>query len=320
VTDDFRSKWGLLGRADRGRVETFPVRELGHRSVRLATDDAARRHLLVPVTNVQHVLPPSGEAIAFELRPLAIGEDTGMTLDIACLDGDVHEEFDLLIEDVIDRVTTLQSAADETLRAIERWRKLFSARRGRLFTVIEQMGLMAELRVLDRALATEPHSIASWRGPFKEPHDFEFPGGCVEVKAIGGDLQHIEIHGLHQLDPHRDVPLRLVLLEVIQDAAGMDVVQYAKDIADRHDVELVAPFNALGLDLDDPPERLSAFSVGENVRIVPVTEAVPRLVPAPGTADDDISAVRFRIRIGSLLQLIAPEQLEDVLVEVANAG
>jgi hypothetical protein len=318
VNEDFRVKWGLLGPASNGKVETYPLVSLGQRSVRLAIDDASRRHLLVPVNNVQHKLPPSGEAIAFELRPLAIGNDTGMTLDIACLDAEVHEEFDLLIEDVIDQVSSLLSAADETLQAIERWRKLFSARRGRPFTLMEQMGLMGELRVLHRALAASPEAVACWRGPFKEPHDFEFTSGCVEVKAIGGDLQHIEIHGLHQLEPHRAQPLRLVLIEVLQDPAGVDVMQYAEEISDQFDVELDTAFGALGLDLSNPPERLVAFSVAELARVVPVTSAVPHLTPTPGSSDEDFSAVRFRIRIAALLPFVSAETLDDVLGEVTG--
>ena len=190
---NFESKvsaaWAVLGRPSDKLLESYPLTQAGHRTVRAALDARGRRHLLVPIQKTPADLPVDGEAANFDIRPLAFAGDTGLVLDVTCTDSSVHPEFDLLIEDVLNAVASLDTAAADAIEAITRWRRFLALKGGRRLGFVEQMGLMAELVVLDRALDSNSDAVDAWRGPFKEPHDFEFDLGCVEVKAVGGDLR-----------------------------------------------------------------------------------------------------------------------------------
>ncbi|WKK70543.1 PD-(D/E)XK motif protein [Rathayibacter oskolensis] len=293
------------------------MKELGPRSVRLGLDSEGRRHLFVPTDEAPPHLPGDGEAVRFSIRHLAFGTDSGLVLDVECVDASVHAEFDLLVEDVVSGVDSVKSAGPAALEAVDRWRRLLALQRTKRLSFTEQMGLLAELTVLDRALSTDRTVVETWRGPFREPHDFEFSNGCVEVKAVS-DATSIEVHGLRQLTSHDGRPLYLLLVEVFAADDGATVLETATRLREVHGVDLDKPFSALGLSTGVEDNALARFGTGSVVVIDP-KDTAPRLLPSTGAAEDDFSEVAYRLRIAALLPFASALGLDELLQEVLNA-
>ncbi|PPG23494.1 hypothetical protein C5C74_01830 [Rathayibacter sp. AY1E8] len=309
--------WAVLVRPSGNRLESFPMKDVGPRSVRLGVDGEGRRHLFVPLVIAPPSLPGDGDAVRFAVRHLAFGVDSGSVLDVACGDSSVHAEFDLLIEDVIASVDDPRSAGAAALEAIDRWRRLLALERGKRLSFIEQMGIAAEFAVLDRALSIDATVADAWRGPFREPHDFEFPSGCVEVKAVA-DSDSIEVHGLRQLARHDGRSLHLLLIEVFEAEDGATVLETAARLREVHDVDLDRPLALLGLStaVDGPP--LTRFRTG-SVIVLDVEDTTPRLVPLPGSAEEDYSDVSYRLRTAALLPFASARGVDELLQEVLHA-
>lgn len=262
-------------------------------------------------------MPADGEAVAFDVSPLAFGDETGLVLDIACLDVTVHTEFDLLIDEVVDSIETLETAGASALDAVERWRRLLALQRPKRISFLEQMGLAAELMLLDRALAIDPTSAGAWRGPFREPHDFEFGGGCVEVKAMG-DSTTVEIHGLAQLVEHEGRPLHLTLVEVFEAEDGATIIETARSIRDAYGVDLAKPLTAAHVDMDHDGAGFARFATGF-VIVLRITPDTPHLAVSSNASRDDFSDVSYRIRTAALLPHSSGQDLDELLKEVLHA-
>lgn len=285
--------------------------------MRAALDEEGHRHLLVPIRKRPDRLPADGEAVVFDVSPLAFGFESGLVLDITCMDASVHAEFDLLIDEVVDSIDTLETAGAAALDAVERWRRLLALQRTKRLSFIEQMGLTAELMLLERALAIDPTSAGAWRGPFREPHDFEFSGGCVEVKALG-DSTTVEIHGLKQLSEHEGRTLYLTLVEVFEAEDGATVFETAQRIRDVYGVDLTKPLAAARVDMDRADAAAARFSTGF-VIVLRVTSDTPHLTPSSAASSDDFSDVSYRIRTAALLPHSSGQDLDELLKEVLHA-
>ncbi|WP_308197284.1 PD-(D/E)XK motif protein [Rathayibacter sp. VKM Ac-2929] len=309
--------WAVLSRPSESRFESYLLRKVGARHVRAALDDEGHRHLLVPLKVRPKQLPQNGEVVVFDVLPLAFGDETGLVLDIACTDVSVHGEFDLLIDEVTDSIETLETAGAAALDAVDRWRRLLALQRTKGLSFIEQLGLAAELMLLEHALSIDATSIPSWRGPFREPHDFEFARDCIEVKALAGAAT-VEIHGLEQLSEHEAKSLHLALVEVSEADDGATVVETARRLRDRYGVDLSGPLSAARLDLEQDDSTLARFVTGF-VIVIRVTGDTPRLTVSEGASSEDFSGVSYSLRTAALLPYSSGQDLDTLLKEVLHA-
>ena len=121
-------------------------------------------------------------------------------VDLSCTEQDLHAEFDDVVTDILESIRGVERPGIAALQAIARWRRLFRARLVRGLSIQAKLGLFAELTMLLALVDADPaFSVDLWRGPLREPHDFEAPGRCLEIKAVTSESDAVVIHGVSQL-------------------------------------------------------------------------------------------------------------------------
>ena len=320
-TDELTRAWAVLSAPRTEELASFPVgTRIGSFSCRVALDRQGHRHLLVPAAD--ETLLPDGRPSTLEVtvRTLVFAGHPARYVDLRCADDGVAREFDDVILDVLEAVPEAREPGAEALRTIGRWRRLFRSRAVQGLNERTRVGLFAELTVLEAAVDVAPGlDVKVWRGPLRQPHDFEMPNRCLEVKAVGQDTDSIEIHGLDQLDTHDGRPLDLLLVSVRQDPDGATLHELVDRLSVKVSsrVDLASLLLSAGWSANDGGSHEHAYVV-EEVLQVPVDEQTPRLVrsrfvqgPPAG-----IVGVDYRVERAALVAHVGSTWLPEI-VEVA---
>jgi hypothetical protein len=316
--------WAVLTRPRAKELESFPLEiSFGGRPCRAALDRAGARHLLVPDVGEGVMVDPRPAILGTTLRKLSFGGVAADYLDVSCSEADLYGEFDDVLADVLEEIQESDRPVTQAVRIVARWRKLFRSALVRGLSTQAKRGLFAELTVLVALLAADPgFPVEAWRGPLKEPHDFEARTGCIEVKAIGTDGGPIIVHGLDQLDQHGGRPLFLVILRVVEDTDGLTVgdlvAQLREAGASRADLRLRLSATGWREDPDRPDTDL--FAVDE-ILCVRVTDAVPRLVASSliaGALSEGLGDVHYGIELTSLLAHASGSSLAEIASEAVR--
>lgn len=306
------SVWSVLRPPKRWEFEAYPLARLGDRWIRVALDREGARHLLIPSASDTFELPEDGFAIGFTHRQMSFGDDSGLVFDIMCHDHTVNDEFDALIEEIMSSVGSAESAVDDALGEVRRWRRFLAVGRASAPSLSEQMGLFAELEVLRQALAIDSSVLDAWRGPYREPHDFEFSRSCLEVKAVGPDTPSVEVHGLSQFDRHDRRDLELLLLRVGQSPDGVSAYELAHEIEHRYGLDLSKQMHAYGV--PDAYERGEAPKFHTlSVHPIVADESMPRLGVKGRSGAEAFSRVHYNVTVAALVLSADARSLETVL-------
>lgn len=299
--------WAVL-EAPRGReLSSYPVDvAFGGLPCRVALDSAGTRHVLIPVDS-EPLQPDSRPSVlGLTIRRLAFGNEESNYVDLSCAEQDLFAEFDDVVADVLEAAQEAERPGSAAVRAVGRWRRLFRSRLVRGLSHQAKLGLFAELTMLSALLDTEPTlPVDLWRGPLREPHDFETPRACLEIKALGLDTDTVTIHGLAQLDTHDDKPLELVLVAVVEDPDGTTLAELVSRLRDRvHSrAELRSRLNAAGWSDNTGAEDSEAFIAGE-VRRIAITDDVPRLAASSlvaGALPNGVDELSYAVDVAALL-------------------
>jgi hypothetical protein len=292
----------------------------GTANCRLAVDRQGARHVLVPVEHDETLGTQPGSALTIEQRRLVFGGDEHAYVDVGCLRSDLYYEFDSVVADIVDAVRDAADARRATLEVVARWRRLFRTAAVKGMDLGARRGLFAELCCFQRFATGWPDlGIDSWRGPLREPHDFELPSACVEVKATGAISESIRIHGLEQLDLHGGRPLYLGVLTVAEDPDGRSIPDLVEELVsvtnDR--AGLAGRLAAAGWSNDDP-SRDTRYSLGP-LSVVPVTAEVPRIVKSSlvaGSPAEGVTRVEYSIDRDALASHVVGASLDQLLAVV----
>ncbi|WP_166371789.1 PD-(D/E)XK motif protein [Psychromonas sp. SA13A] len=102
-----------------------------------------------------------------------------------------------------------------------KWSEFFEDNNHSKMTKNEVQGLFGELHVLHQLIKNNVDNIdtllSSWRGPYKEPHDFAFSTVDIEVKAIQSSKNTISITSEQQLENHPDKGLIISVISLNDD-------------------------------------------------------------------------------------------------------
>lgn len=102
-----------------------------------------------------------------------------------------------------------------------KWSEFFEDNNHSKMTKNEVQGLFGELHVLHQLIKNNVGKIdtllSSWRGPYKEPHDFAFSTVDIEVKAIQSSKNTISITSEQQLENHPDKGLIISVISLNDD-------------------------------------------------------------------------------------------------------
>ena len=130
-----------------------------------------------------------------------------------------HEDlFHNLCVDVMraaEAATDVDAAASAALARTWRWHHLLRGGTSGRLALREQLGLMAELAVLESIVLPQLDplgAVEAWRGPFGEPQDFVWHSTAIESKGrLHNSSRKISISSEYQLDKARHAALWLAV-------------------------------------------------------------------------------------------------------------
>lgn len=301
---ELQFSWPLLSPRTRTEITTVPVPTSTPEPMRVGVDGGGARHLLVPLQGTDLRGDDGESALAMRVRTYTFGRIPARFLDVVCARPDLFEKFDKVLAEILLGVEASPStAAATTVEVVRQWRSLLATRSSSLLTMVAQMGLFAELTVLDLAASDGRVETAWWRGPRQEPHDIVLPARALEVKAVGSSSTSIEIHGLHQLEaPQR--PLALVVLTLTEADEGRTLPDLVEEMLGRFDnrgeaIQLLSHAGYSRVDADRYTERFTITDAA----IVEIDDSVPRIVPGsfgPSGVPLGLCGVVYRIQLSAL--------------------
>lgn len=224
---------------------------------------------------------------------------------ITLLDADYFDEFETLIESLIEAASNTSSeklALRAQFAEYERWLTFYEKRRG--FSLSEARGLYGELKTLQLHQLSEVQSwsaaLESWQGPSGSPQDFIVGGNkAIEVKTINISAKHVQINGAEQLDFEGNLVLRVIKVSASKHLKSGETLNDV--IAGLSSTMTVTEANAFRKKLAetsfDPKSEFSNDWLFEQLDITEydVRDTFPKI----GTASipGGISDVKYRLRL-----------------------
>lgn len=280
--DPLRGAWAELSRHP-ARTRQFrtqlldPALPLDVYAALRAVDDA-------PCLIVPAVVAPSAlfEVGGFRLGAAA-GED-GPLLVLSLEDLERSDLFAKVCSDAVEAAAR-EGEADSLaafLTRLDAWRRFLKERRTGLARH-EVVGLLGELTVLERLLASGAGTLVTWTAPLDGLHDFEREGHALEVKASAGVATSVRISTLDQLDDGglRSLDLLHVRLVETPDGRSLGDMIAAIEAMLPDDIARRAFSNALlrrGLMPDDVAARAAPVVALRSVSAFHVGPGFPRLI------------------------------------------
>lgn len=256
------------------------------------------------------------------------GHEPGRYLDLVCQDASGHPAFDLIGQEIADRLLVGADPAPVTVaKVIGKWRRFWGQVPRSMLSTSEQLGLFAELWFLKIWLAPRvpiAEALKRWRGPLGSRHDFEWVGRSVEVKATTSTRGVIHIiNGVDQLEPPEQGELLLFSLQ-LRDEAGADntlpalisICQQAvaddADAASMLDSRLTQAGYSPAHDSEYAKMRLRV--VGEG--LYRVADGFPRIVESSFAAGvpDGVERIEYEINLSGIDRLRVARRPDDSFV------
>lgn len=228
---DLRAIWSVLSRPNSLMFNSYPL-EGAFDGTRLAVDASGYRHLLVEHDTDAPIYIVNG-LLSEHSRTLSFNGQTSTYLDIAMTDPSLSDEFDTLICAVLKEEESRAIRAHAVHAALVDWRSLLKMALSRSLTAERRIGLFGELFVLEnlmQGVGSATH-FDIWTGPLGQPHDFELPRRCIEVKTTGPNGSSVRIHGLRQLEIDRN-GLDLIILTVSEGPSGESLATISNRLRD----------------------------------------------------------------------------------------
>lgn len=196
----------LLARA--GDTSVLQIREsdveVDAGPVAHAIDHSGMRILLVPLTKEQTVREDTASRGVILAKRELIDQDVSRRFAMfRCELPALDEQFGILCDEVLSALAASpHDPGGICAGVLERWRELLGPRNERLLGEFQLMGLLAELRFLERLAQETPDALTLWTGPAGSRFDFMAGSRAVEVKATTSRERFtVGIHGLLQLEP-----------------------------------------------------------------------------------------------------------------------
>jgi Putative PD-(D/E)XK family member, (DUF4420) len=284
-----------------------------------AVDPEGLRHLLIRLTvsEVDCTDTQSRGIIVTTREFAATGGELGRYIDIVCSDPSGHSAFDLIGEELADRMEArTEEPADTVKRVLAKWRRFWGDQPRTLLSRSEQIGLFAELWFMHLWLVPRIGATAAaerWRGPLGSRHDFEWPGRSTEVKGTSTTRGIVHrINGLDQLVPPVGGSLMFFSLRVREEAGAHNTLP---SIVSACRLSLADDDDAIGL-FESRLHQAGYSPVYEpeyekfKLRIVAeglyrVEEDFPRITPAAfhGAVPPGVELVEYEINLSGFERL-----------------
>lgn len=159
-------------------------------------------------------------------------------LILELLNDDYLEVFNDLILSIyhkIKNVTKDSKSSSVFLELLYSWGEFFLRLDNKRLSEEEIRGLWGELFILRDILNSERDGsvnevISSWKGPYKQTHDFELGGKSLEVKTKYTSRKVVSISSAKQLEEIGGKDLHLVIVSLRKSEEGLSLEDLAFDI------------------------------------------------------------------------------------------
>lgn len=306
--------WVRLGAVPQGGrlVARLAVPEATDR-LTVALDGEGQRHLLIAL-RPDETAHDDRESRGVEVmtRELAIaGQPPTHFIDITCCDAAGYDAFDLIGGELAERLAAGADApAQIVARVLAKWRRFWGQLPRQMLSREAQVGLFGELWFLSAWLLSRvgaAEAVTRWRGPFGARHDFEWPGGSVEVKASTATRGAIHrINNIEQLAPPEQGDLLFFSLRLREEAGATNtlpaLVAACRWRIGSDDVALTRFENALAQagysPIHEEEYGRSRFRVASEALYV-VRSDFPRLTPVQivGGLPSGVEQVEYQINL-----------------------
>ena len=224
------------------------------------------------------------------------------------------------------RHSTSSQAVSSFFNRLGNWQRFFDKGFDGL-GVEAQMGLYGELYLLDTILAhssSAANIVAAWTGPGGTPHDFQFPGVAVEVKASATKSpQKMMISSENQLDNSLGSDLFVFFLSVaMQKGSGCTLPSIVGRLRQRLAQTPVAGqfddrlYQAGYLDEHARMYDKTGF-VNKEILVYKVDDAFPKLTGHD--LPDGVGDLKYSVVVDCCKKFeISPDVLMTLITEVVN--
>ncbi|WP_374929229.1 PD-(D/E)XK motif protein [Kytococcus sedentarius] len=290
-------------------LRTLPTaRNTPSGEMRAGVDGQGRSVLVIPAEHLR------GNRLLWETNGISIeSHQAEGRLILRHQSNETSHQFALLCDDLIDALSELAVAREIeecVMSTVEAWADLFRRVSGEL-SRSSVLGLAAELLVLRSVAHQAGHAEAleAWTGPSRARHDFQGPGGAVEVKATSANEGfRVTFHGLRQLELPGEGDLYVLVRQFEPSPTGPDTL--ATIVASLPSELRMAPaltqaLLAAGCEGGEPSAaNAHTFHVREE-RLIAVDAEFPRITVAGlerAEWADSLVGVRYQADLARLTQ------------------
>ncbi|KAA0678180.1 PD-(D/E)XK motif protein [Azospirillum brasilense] len=199
--------WERLRKEPRSTAEDLSTPSLalptrtahGHARLSLGPDGEPR--LLLPIGNGD-AFPAvqDGRGLAFKDRVLLLSGRSVRFIDVICRELTLEAVFREVVTAILRRLDSGETPGHAVEAAIREFRELLLRAQSRSVTAETAVGLVGELRLLNRLLEIRPDAWSAWTGPLPGRHDFRAGDLAIEVKSsLRRQSRVVEISALDQL-------------------------------------------------------------------------------------------------------------------------
>lgn len=183
-------------------------------------DKAGNRHLLVPLIRGEAAIEDrSGRALQLQ----HIRDKDVSYISAICLVRELDDVFFLFSRELLEDLANSGSPAKHVANAFAKWKRLFADASAQVeLSESQQIGILAELHILERLAAIDPYlALESWLGPSRSQHDFRRGSTAIEVKAsLIREGRRLSISSVEQLNAPPDGELLLAYTRFEADING----------------------------------------------------------------------------------------------------
>jgi hypothetical protein len=301
--------------------------------VTIAVDNQGVRHLLTPAhqgTKVPRNVDAAG--LSVDVDELSVsGAPAQWYLDVSSTDPALNDNFAAVAAEIVDALTLSADPARTIVEIVTRWRFFWSVPQAGM-SEEAQLGLFGELWFMEFWLGgIRTDTLAHWRGPLGNRHDFVSPQFSVEAKATrvrsdGGAIHRIST--LDQLQDPEQGQLYLFSLRVRPDELAAHSLNTSIDRARgalRHWPEALAQLDELLGRVGYSPAHREKYAMTFRVtaeELYEVGAGFPRLVPdsfsggLPAGVDD----VRYSLDLAACSPWLRATLPSDEVAQLVRGG
>jgi hypothetical protein len=269
-------------------------------------DEKSRKHLIIEAEDIDMgQLTLEGVVITSkEIDNPKLG--TRSYIDFCPTHKDFIDNLLHLCNDILELVSSGENTQEATQYVLKKWGLFLAKPKVSRLSEQQIIGLFGELLVLEWLIINDKSPakvLEGWKGPKREPRDFEYDAWWIESKATRRKDKVVEIHGINQLESPNNGVLYLWLSQLNVDSAKGDSLCH---IVNRLEslfmsvVDLVDFRNKLseaGFDLRDSAYYNEFLYSKDETTLYKVNDTFPKIISSSLIVPEKVVSLSYNIEL-----------------------